>query len=619
MSREHEIRVDFNPSGQSVYVLPGTLLLEAAERAGVAIENACDGRGTCGKCRVKIISGRVQSNDQPGLGREDAARGYRLACRTRVLEDSVVELPAIAARSEQHQVLTSRAAFEQLRLAPGIARQDFRLAPPSREAAQADAERLAAALGDCRIPYRILKEHPRQLRAMDWQGIALLRGNELIGLDEASSHAGIYGIAFDIGSTTIVGALFDLESADELAVASELNPQVKYGADVVSRIERVRGNAELLPELQGLVLDAVRRIIRQLSGQAGVSAGRIYRLALAGNSTMQQLLLGIDPSPLGELPFTQAFARHQRVAADDLELACNPAAEVLIMPQIGGFVGGDTVAAMAAAGIERCSGPTLLIDIGTNGELVLSDGQSISAASAAAGPAFEGARIEQGMRAAEGAIEKVAVKDGKLLINVIGDRPPIGLCGTALIDAIAVLLDLGILAPDGRLRDRSGMPAGITDDLAGRIVETSNGKAFVLAREQESGGDRPIAISERDISEAQLCVGAIRAGINLLLRRHGLRAADLKEVLLAGAFGNYIRKQNARRIGLIPNIPTECIRFIGNAALHGAVRILLNAAESGYTDRLASATQHFDLSMSPDFQDEFAQAMFFPTTCVADN
>jgi len=297
--------------------------------------------------------------------------------------------------------------------------------------------------------------------------------------------------------------------------------------------------------------------------------------------------------------------------AADLGLAIHPGADVTVFPQIGGFVGGDTVAGIVGTRLDRTPGPLLFVDVGTNGELVLAHDGNVIATSVAAGPAFEGARIVHGMRATQGAIEKV-VADGDIRVNVVGNAKPSGICGTGLVDAVSVLLRTGVLDETGRILGGDELPAGVPPEIRRRIVPGDGQFDFVLAGASETATGEDLCLYQKDIRELQLANGAIRAGITILLKRVGLQPEDLKMVLLAGAFGNFIRRRNARRIGMLPQIPTDRIRFVGNTASFGAKRVLLSGAEKEYAAGIARNTQHVDLSLNPEFQMEFSAAMMFP-------
>jgi uncharacterized 2Fe-2S/4Fe-4S cluster protein (DUF4445 family) len=370
------------------------------------------------------------------------------------------------------------------------------------------------------------------------------------------------------------------------------------------------------------VLETANGLIARLIEKAGARSETIYEIAIAGNSTMQQILCDCDPSALGEVPFVHLFDEAQVFDAARVGFTANHGAKLFVFPQIGGFVGGDTVAGMLAARLDRWGKPVLLVDIGTNGEIVLAHGGEMLATSTAAGPAFEGARIRQGMRATSGAIEKVIVRND-VQCNVIGNVRPVGICGTALIDAVAALLRLGIVESTGRLLDADELPASVPESIRRRLITDNGDSRFLLATGEQTATGDPICLWQRDIRELQLAAGAIRAGINILLRQVGLLPEDLGAVLLAGAFGNFIRRSNARRIGLLPQIPCERIRFIGNAASMGAKLALLSADEREYAARLRRTARRIDLSMDRDFQSEFSAAMIFPESdlnpCDADH
>jgi len=422
---------------------------------------------------------------------------------------------------------------------------------------------------------------------------------------------GHLGVAIDLGTTTVAGTLFDLHTGLERASFATMNRQIPAGDDVISRIAAVRKSPASLTQLQSYAVETLNEIIRVLCETCDETPNAIHKLTVAGNTAMQQLLLGLDPSPLGESPFAPAFIDAQTIGARRLGVLAAPDATLTVFPQIGGFVGGDTVAGMLASRFDSLTRPTLLVDIGTNGEIALLKNGSVSAASAAAGPAFEGARIRQGMRAAAGAIDQVWVQNGELRHHVIGDVPPRGLCGSALVDTVAELLRLGLIDPSGMLALPDQPPPALTDSLRKRLVASENGNAFVIA--YDDAGEPCVTLTQQDIRELQLASGAIRAGIETLLRRAGLTVRDLDTVLLAGGFGNYIRRENALRIGLLPPIHYLSIRFIGNASLTGAKRALLSQAEMTRAQTLRARTIHVELAAEPHFTDLFMEHMLFPS------
>ena len=418
---------------------------------------------------------------------------------------------------------------------------------------------------------------------------------------------GRLGVAFDLGTTTAAGALFELGTGKALAVSADMNRQVQMGDDVISRIAAVRENPQALRRLQSLALETLNALTSTLCANSGRNPRDIHRVTVAGNTTMQQVLLGIDPSPLGEKPFAPAFTDAQTVSAARLGLDAHPDAELTVFPQIGGFVGGDTVAGLLAARMDTLDKPTLLVDIGTNGEVALLHNGQIFAASTAAGPAFEGARIRQGMRAAVGAIDQIWLQNGTLRYHVMGNVVPRGLCGSALIDAAATLLQLGLLTPAGVLEVPAEPPKALTAQLIQRLTETEHGTSFGLALDRNMA--HLVSLTQQDVRELQLASGALRAGIDTLLRKAGITAAGLDSIQLAGGFGNYIRHENAMRIGLLPHVPHNKIRFIGNASLTGAKRALLSQAELRRAQALQQKAIHIELASEPGFSDCFMDAM----------
>jgi uncharacterized 2Fe-2S/4Fe-4S cluster protein (DUF4445 family) len=640
--RQEEILVTFQPGDKKVYVLAGTRLQEAATAADLVLDAPCGGEGTCGKCRVIVSAGAAPptAEERNMLTEEELHAGCRLACQATVAGPMSVLVPGTSLVDRPHQILVhTEDAMETdaatqgpgcPRATPGhplagrgsaaICKRYVELPLPDRADDLADLARLQRQLGTVQADLGLVRELPRRLREAHFQGTAVLDDDRLIDFEAGNTEWDSFGIAVDLGTTTLVAALLDLATGRQVRIASRLNPQTRFGDDVVSRILMARTSSDGLEQLQGVVVAAIDEMIGELCDATGIARQRVYSVTLAGNTTMQQLFCGIDPGALGEVPFVPAVQQSLVFLAAEGGLQIHPRGRVFVLPIIGAFVGGDIVGGILATGLADCTGPTLLIDIGTNGEIVLLADGKLTATSTAAGPAFEGARIAQGMRACQGAIEKVVV-DRQLHFHVIGHVPPLGLCGSALIDATAELLRHGILSPQGRLLTPDELPAGVLPDLARRIEMGDRQLAFVLAdgpghalagRGSAAGGKK-VALTQRDLREVQLASGAIRAGIELMLKRHGLQPQDLDRVLLAGGFGNYIRRGNAQRIGLLPpGIQHQRIRYQGNTSLAGARLACLLRRGREACDAIAARTEHVDLSQEPDFATAFAEAMIFP-------
>ena len=608
-----ELEITFLPSRTVVHARPGDALTTAAEQAGLTLTTPCGGSGTCGKCKVRIVEGEVPptDTDRAALGPAAIQEGYRLACQTLAAGDVTVDIPAESLAEKPHKILTSGDNRETV-LRPAVRKVFFETRPPDRDCPESDLARLRAAIGDCSVPAEVLASLPRFLRDNQWRGTAVVSHNTLIALEKDDTADKLYGVAFDVGTTTIAASLVDLTTGIETATACCINPQCSFGDDVLSRIRCIREDVDMLSQLQKAVIAAMNRLLDQLTGKGSISRERIYEIVAAGNTTMQQILCGFDPSALGVLPFAPVFDTSQRLPAASAGLKAHPLAEMVVYGQIGGFVGGDTLACMVSCRIDRWERPVLLIDIGTNGEIVLARDSTILAASTAAGPAFEGARISQGMRGGHGAVEKVVIGDD-VYCEVVGNTAPVGICGSGLIDAAAQLRHRGILDMRGRILGPEEVPAAASEAIRRRIVSEVEGQfAFMLASTDESGLDAPVLLRQADIRQLQLAFGAIRAGITILLKRAELAPEDLEAILLAGAFGSFISTSSALTIGLLPPVAPSKVRTVGNAALAGAGAALRSVDERAYAEELRKKTVHVDLSLDQQFSMEFGMAMMFP-------
>jgi uncharacterized 2Fe-2S/4Fe-4S cluster protein (DUF4445 family) len=605
-----EVKIIFQPSGKSVNTPMGETIMQAAKRCGIEITAPCGGSGTCGKCRVRVSNGNVEitDGDKAFFSGAELARGWRLACKAVVEDSIIVDVPQSSLIDSHHQILTDIGRRQQVELSPSVRKIYTRLAEASLEDNRSDLTRVKDALGTADLDIELLRCLPKKLRDGSFGATFTLLGDKITAIDSGDTSERFYGIAFDIGTTTVAGKILCLNSGGELAVASTMNPQVSMGDDVVSRINYAATD-EGLRELNDSIITAIDELCRELCEKAKVQASDVAAIAVAGNTTMLQLFTGIDPSPLGQMPFISAFSDGQWIGAASLGLGNCPAAAVFVFPVIGSFVGGDTTACIIASGIRQDNRKVLMIDIGTNGELVLRNDGKLTAASTAAGPALEGARISCGMRATTGAIEKIDFTDD-VEISVIGGAEPVGICGSAIIDIAACLLNAGIVDSTGRMPAADELDQSIPPKLRERVVTDKDGKGeFVICRTQ----DKKISITQKDIRELQLASGAIRAGINILLKHASIDINELDEILIAGGFGFYIREANARRIGLLPVVSDlGKVTYIGNAALAGAELAVLSEAKLRQAREAAVETHHTELSLDLDFQMEFASAMIFP-------
>lgn len=614
------MKVRFEPFGVTTQAEAGATLLQAAQAAGVEIESVCGGRGTCGKCRVIATSGLAPLTDleRHSLSENEVAAGYRLACQAVVTGDVAVVVPE-ESRISRVSILSEGAARD-LVIEPWIARWTIQVGASSLEEQLPDLEMVRAALKAAhkRTPaftLRALQQLPGALRAQSGRITLLVADDQVVRVDTGAGPARLLGMAFDIGTTTVVGYLHDLETGQQLAVSSLLNPQTRYGDDVVSRIEFAsRGDAGLAT-LQQEVVGALNTIIANTTRAAGVLPTDVLGLAVVGNTTMQHLFLGISPAALAQSPYVPVTSDAARVRAVELGLNIDPEAHVWALPNIAGWVGADTVGVILATGAHLQEEPCLALDIGTNGEMAMGSRQRLVTCSTAAGPAFEGAHLSCGMRAADGAVDRVRIDadgDGAdVHWHTIGESAPRGLCGSGLVDMVAQMLGAGVIDATGMMRSAADLQADQKPRLAGRLLQDNGRRTFELADASEGAGGRPVRVSQRDVRELQLAKGAIRAGIEILLRELGLRHTDIRRVFLAGAFGNYISPESALTIGLIPRFPNAEIVPVGNAAGSGAKMALLSLSARKEASRIQHETEYLELSGRPDFQEQFAEAMVF--------
>ena len=420
----------------------------------------------------------------------------------------------------------------------------------------------------------------------------------------------IFGLAIDIGTTTVVEKLINMTDGSCSATQAHLNPQTKYGDDCLSRIAYAQTDAKSA-ELQKTIVNCINELTAKLCSQARIDAKQIYEMCVVGNTTMNHIFLKLPIAQLGQAPYRAFSVDAKDLPPDKLRLQINPDGNIHTVENIAGFVGSDITAVALAVDINSAQDLTLVVDIGTNGEIVLGTADKLYAASCAAGPAFEGARITCGSRAAEGAIEAVVVNDDDIDLDVIGDCQPRSICGSGLIDAVAVLLNLAVVNANGRFANPGKLGNKLPPAILSRIIEQGGQPAFVLASGKEGGGQE-VVLTQQDIREVQLAKAAIRAGIKLLQKKFGIEDTDIKHILLAGAFGNYIRRESALRIGLLPDVPAERIVFVGNAAASGAQIILLSSQSRTQARKLARRIKYVEIAHEKEFESVFTDSMSFP-------
>jgi uncharacterized 2Fe-2S/4Fe-4S cluster protein (DUF4445 family) len=607
-------RVDlyFEPAGTRVRVPPGVTLFDAASWNGIAIDSTCGGHGTCKKCKVRILDGgaEVTPLDVRAFSPGELREGWRLACRVVTAADLRVDVPPLVTRPKAATVGVGR----QVILRPAAQKRYLELDEPSLADQLTDLERVQAAVDDLelRADLHALRVIGRVLRAADYKVTAVIVDDVLIDVQEGDTTGRLYGIAFDLGTTTVVATLLDLSTGTPMAVASMLSKQQPFGADVITRISAVMMDPATLERLTRLAHESLNELAAEVCQQAGVDPADVLEVAMAGNATMTHLVLGIDPEPLGVAPFIMSTRLFPEVLAADIGVGVHPRARAVIFPSFGAYVGGDITAGLLASGMNRDARTRLFVDIGTNCEIVLGNRDWLLGTAAPAGPAFEGAAIRCGMRAADGAIEVVSMTPDGLDLKVIGDAPPAGLCGSGLVDAVAGLVRLGLLDRSGRLIPEQDA-AAIAPGLASRLTQLGAERVFVLHWLGEPGDvSQSIYLSQRDVRELQFAKAAIATGWDILLEEAGLAPGDIQQVLLAGSFGSYLSPANAIRLGLVPRLPVLRVVSAGNVAGEGAKMALLSMRERAGALALLEEVRYVELSDRADFNDRFVEQLQFP-------
>ena len=585
---------------------PGGNLFSSLREAGYYFPSSCGGRGLCGRCRVKVLEGAEllsppSAAEERLLTPEELSEGWRLACQASVVKEGrfLLELP-----KPEHQLMLE-GLERPVPLRPPVAKASVRLARPSLEDLRPDAERLLQAVGATRADMTVLRGLPDLLRS--GQGLhVVVRQGEVLAV--RAEDLPLLGLAVDIGTTKLAAYLVDLEAGSLLATAGHVNPQIAYGEDIISRIAfamKELGGARVLQEV---LVKGLNELVEEVCQLAKAEPSDVQEVVCVGNTVMHHTLLGISLAGLGVSPFTPAIAAPLEVKARELGLKVGEGAYIYLPPPIAGFVGSDALADAISSGLHEADETAMLIDIGTNTEVILAHEGELWACSCASGPAFEGWRITCGTRAIRGAIDSVRLDErtGEVVFTTVGGEKPVGICGSGLIDALAELYRAGILDRTGRMIKRPGLrrlrkgPDGVLE--------------FVLAWREEAATDHDVVITQKDVRELQLAKAAIRTGAEILLARAGLSAEDLDVLYLAGAFGSSLNVASAKAIGLCPDVPEERIRFIGNAAGAGARMLLKDVELRREAEELARRVRFVELAVEPDFKEKFLEALAFPAS-----
>ncbi len=602
----------FEPANHKVRVPPGVMLFDAASWNGVAIDSTCGGHGTCKKCKVQVLEGTapVTALDTRAFAPDELREGWRLACRVEVESDLRVNVPPLVTRPKAATVGVGRKVI----LRPAVQKRYVELSWPSLRDQTTDLERLFASLDDLELrpDLEVLRTLGRVLRASDYKVTAVVVDDVLIAVEPGDTRERNFAIAYDLGTTTVVATLLDLSTDTPVAVQSMLNKQQPFGADVITRISAIMMNPPALAQLTQMEHETLDELAHAVCAEGGVSPAEVYEIALAGNATMTHVVLGIDPEPLGVAPFIMSAKLFPEILATDLGVHVHAQARAVVFPALGAYVGGDILSGLLASGMDRDSRLRLFLDIGTNCEVVLGNSDRLIATAAPAGPAFEGAAIRCGMRAAPGAIEVVKLSPDTVELGVIGDGEPLGICGSGLVDVVAELVQLKLIDESGRFVSDEAA-ATLAPGIANRLTQLGDQRVFVVQwRGDEGDVTASIYLSQRDVRELQFAKAAIATGWHILLEEAGVKVEDLQQVLLAGSFGSYLSPASAVRLGLVPKLPILRIVSAGNVAGEGAKMALLSMRERAGAMALLEEVEYVELSDRSDFNDQFVDQLAFP-------
>jgi uncharacterized 2Fe-2S/4Fe-4S cluster protein (DUF4445 family) len=608
------VAVRFEPEGRVVRAEPAENLRILANEAGVFIRSDCNGDGTCGKCRIVIAEngeslGELTASEHDLLTQKEVLHGYRLACQISVKESIVVRIPEESGlRIRQVQ---STGLERKVHVNPNVKKVHVRIPQPTLNDVLPDSERLILALrhgeqfSDLRIDPDLLPALPRLLRECAWDITAVLpTPGQVCALEKGDTTSQMYGYAVDIGTSKLVGVLVDLTTGETLNTLFVENPQLVFGEDIMSRMSFAMKAQENSLKLKSSLLSAINQLLERSCSKAQITPSQVYEVVVVGNTVMHHFLLGIESRYLALSPYVPALKGAINLHAKDVGVISHPHANVHVLPLIAGYVGADAVADVLASGIWKSDELSFLLDIGTNTELFVGTRNHIVSCSCASGPAFEGAHIRQGMKAVHGAIERVRIEPSTLNVEyeTVGSEKPVGICGSGILDAVAELLRRHVIDMKGRFQKIE----------SNRLIEISGERAFILARNDETSTGDPVVVTQKDIGEVQLAKAAIHAGCSVLLRRVGVKATDLRHLYIAGSFGNYVNPTSAKLLGLIPEVPTEIIEFVGNTAIAGAKMCLTSAEMREEAKAIGEEVRYIELGADPSFSKDFAASMYLP-------
>ncbi len=606
---DKKIKIDVEPIGKRIYIKKPTNGLNALVDAGIGIKTVCGGEGTCGKCRIMILNQKdipVNEQEKNMLTEDEINKGVRLACQQVFDKDLDIYIPAASLSEEQKlQVVGEEREIE---IDPICNKYHLKLEKATLEDTTPDFDRVKNALKKDysvdveTIDYNVLKLLPKAIRDNKWEITATVRDKEIVYVEGGDKTGGNYGIAIDLGTTKIAILLVDLKTGKTIDSKGIMNPQISYGEDVMSRLNFAISEEKNLEKIQKVVIDNINEALKKLCKKNKIDCKELLEMTVVGNTAMHHLFLGLPVRQLSFSPFIALSGQSLSIKAREVGINISPGAYIYMLPSIAGYVGSDHLAMLLATDIESQEGNIIGIDIGTNTEIGLKTKDGITSVSTASGPAFEGAHINYGMRAAPGAIERVVIEPEsyKPIIQTIGDKKPVGICGSGILDSIAELRKAELINTRGKFDKESKF-----------ITKDSQGNSQYLLYNKDENEDL-ISINQKDIVEIQLAKGAMRTGIDILMDNAGITFDKIDKIIIAGAFGSYIDPKNVINIGMFPSFPINKIYQVGNAAGVGSKRVLISKKQRINAEKLAKKVDYLELTTHPKFSDFFVNSMQFP-------
>jgi len=607
-------QIAFEPDGLRNNVDLNITILDAMKICGIKIRSECGGRGVCGKCKVIVKNPESLTNlserEKELLSDQEIKKGYRLACQAYIKGNVTIFIPEESRVTKRKTLI--KGVMQEIEISPLVEKFYIIMPKPSLQDLRTDFERLNESLKEIynlkelEIPLELLKTLPLRLRAANWKvTVTVWNKKKIMSIEPGNTTQRIYGIAIDIGTSKIIGYLVNLLDGKVVATHFVENPQIAYGEDIISRISHVMETPQTLEEIHSLAIKAVNEIILKCCEKAGIKQTDIYEAVVVGNTAMHHFFLGINPKYLALSPYVPAIGNSVNVEAKELKINIHPHGNIHVLPVIAGFVGADAVGDILATRIFESEKIRLTIDIGTNTEIVLGNKDELFTTSCASGPAFEGMHITHGMKAVEGAIEKVRIdpETFEVYYETIGDKEPVGICGSAMVDIVAEMFKSGLIDRKGKFN--------INKDT--KRFQKMNGKySFIIAKPNETKSGTSIVVTQSDIREIQLAKAAIYTGCSTLMRKRNIPIDLINKIFVAGAFGNYLNIENAITIGLLPDVPLSKIEFVGNAAGSGAIMSLISKEEREKAGEVARRTKYVELAIDPNFHVELAASMYLP-------